>query len=64
MWLSIEWKGFEFYFELSNEERLKLLFNLREKNMNITALPQKINTTRKKRSRHVSRLTEFNLTQR
>jgi predicted transcriptional regulator len=52
----------DLYFELSNKERLKLLFNLREKNMNITELSHKIDTTTQECSRHVSRLTDFNLT--
>jgi len=51
----------DLYFELSNEERLKILHHLREKNMNITSLAQKIETTTQECSRHVSRLTEFNL---
>jgi len=53
----------DLYFELSNEERLKILYNLREKNMNITSLAQKMDTTTQECSRHISRLAEFNLIQ-
>ena len=53
----------DLYFELSNEERLNILYNLREKNMNITALSQEIDTTTQECSRHVSRLAEYNLIQ-
>jgi len=53
----------DLYFELSNEERLKILHHLREKNMNITSLAQKIDTTTQECSRHISRLADFRLIQ-
>ena len=54
----------DLYFELSNEERLKILHNIREKNMNITALAQTVDITTQECSRHIARLSDFNLIQR
>jgi len=54
----------DLYFELSNEERLKILHSLREKNMNITALAQTVDITTQECSRHIARLADFNLVQR
>ena len=54
----------DLYFELSNEERLKILHNIREKNMNITALAQTVDVTTQECSRHIARLSDFNLVQR
>ena len=51
------------YFELSNEERLNILYSLREENMNITSLAQRIDVTTQECSRHTSRLAEVNLVQ-
>jgi predicted transcriptional regulator len=54
----------DLYFELSNEERLKILYSLREENMNITSLAQRIDVTTQECSRHTSRLVDVNLVQR
>jgi predicted transcriptional regulator len=54
----------DLYFELSNEERLNILYILREESMNITSLAQRIDVTTQECSRHASRLTEVNLVQR
>ncbi len=53
----------DLYFELSNEERLKILYSLREENMNITTLAQRIEVTTQECSRHTSRLSDVGLVQ-
>jgi predicted transcriptional regulator len=54
----------DLYFELSNEERLNILYILREESMNITSLAQRIDVTTQECSRHTSRLADVNLVQR
>jgi predicted transcriptional regulator len=49
-------------FELSNEDRLKILINLSEKPSNLTTISKKLDLTTQETSRHISRLTELNLT--
>jgi predicted transcriptional regulator len=51
-------------FELSNEDRLLILLRLLEEPSNLTNLSKKLNLTTQEASRHVSRLTEVNLTRR
>ena len=53
----------DLYFELSNEERLNILYSLREENLNITSLAQIIDVTTQECSRHTSRLADVNLVQ-
>lgn len=53
----------DLYFELSNEERLNILYSLREENMNITTLAQRMDVTTQECSRHTSRLSEVGLVQ-
>jgi len=53
----------DLYFELSNEERLNILHSLREENMNITSLAQRIDVTMQECSRHTSRLSDIGLVQ-
>jgi predicted transcriptional regulator len=53
----------DLYFELSNEERLNILYSLREESMNITSLAQRIDVTTQECSRHTSRLSDINLVQ-
>jgi len=53
----------DLYFELSNEERLNILYSLREENLNITSLAQRIDVTTQECSRHTSRLADVNLVQ-
>jgi len=53
----------DLYFELSNEERLKILYSLREENVNITTLAQRIDVTTQECSRHTSRLADIGLVQ-
>jgi len=54
----------DLYFELSNEERLNILYSLREENMNITTLAQRLDVTTQECSRHMSRLSDIGLVQR
>ena len=54
----------DLYFELSNEERLNILHNLSEENMNITTLAQRMDVTTQECSRHTSRLSDIGLVQR
>jgi predicted transcriptional regulator len=49
-------------FELSNEDRLQILLNLSENPSNLTHLSKKLDLTTQETSRHISRLTELNLT--
>jgi len=53
----------DLYFELSNEERLNILYSLREENMNITSLAKRIDVTTQECSRHTSRLSDIGLVQ-
>ncbi|UCD43898.1 MAG: helix-turn-helix domain-containing protein [Candidatus Bathyarchaeota archaeon] len=54
----------DLYFELSNEDRVRILQVLRENPLNITNLAKELNVTTQEVSRHVSRLTEVGLTER
>ena len=49
-------------FELSNEDRLRILMNLAEEPSNLTAISKKLDLSTQETSRHVSRLSELNLT--
>jgi predicted transcriptional regulator len=48
----------DLYFELSNEDRLKILQRLGRGRMNVTTLARELGTTNQECSRHVSRLSE------
>jgi predicted transcriptional regulator len=50
-------------FELSNEDRLRILHQLNKKAMNVTNLSRALGLTTQESSRHVSRLGEVGLTQ-
>lgn len=50
-------------FELSNEDRLRILHQLNKKAMNVTNLSKTLDLTTQESSRHVSRLGEVGLTQ-
>jgi len=50
-------------FELSNEDRLRILYQVAKEPMNITNLAKLLDLTIQESSRHVSRLTEAGLTQ-
>jgi predicted transcriptional regulator len=50
-------------FEVSNEDRLRLLRELRDREMNVTAIARTIEVTTQEVSRHLSRLTEVGLTE-
>jgi len=50
-------------FEVSNEDRLRLLRELRDREMNVTAIARAIEVTTQEVSRHLSRLTEVGLTE-
>jgi len=54
----------DLYFELSNEDRVRILHVLRENPLNITNLAKELDVTTQEVSRHVSRLTEAGLTER
>ena len=49
-------------FELSNEDRLEILLRLVKEPSNLTTLSKNLDLTTQETSRHVSRLTEVNLT--
>ena len=51
----------ELLFELSNEDRLMIIFQLKKKSMKIAHLSKKLNFTVQETSRNVSRLNETNL---
>ena len=51
----------DLYFELSNEERLGILYLLREKNNTLTGLSEELGIRNQQCSRHLVRLTEFGL---
>jgi len=48
-------------FELSNEDRLRILLELEEKEMRLTPLSKKLNLTVQETSRHLSRLSDAKL---
>ncbi|MDH5449287.1 MAG: DUF1724 domain-containing protein [Candidatus Bathyarchaeota archaeon] len=50
-------------FELSNEDRLRILYQLDKKAMNVTRLSKALDLTTQETSRHVSRLSDVGLTQ-
>lgn len=50
-------------FELSNEDRLRILHQLNKEAMNVTNLSKALGLTTQESSRHVSRLSEVGLTQ-
>lgn len=50
-------------FELSSEDRLRILQQLRKQATNVTNLSKKLNLTTQESSRHVSRLSDVGLTQ-
>lgn len=50
-------------FELSNEDRLRLLHQLTKEAMNVTSLSKALNLTTQETSRHLSRLGDVGLTQ-
>ena len=50
-------------FELSNEDRLRILHQLNKEAMNVTTLSKALGLTTQESSRHVSRLGEVGLTQ-
>jgi predicted transcriptional regulator len=51
------------FFELSSEERLRILHELDQEPMNVTSLSRELKLTTQESSRHVSRLREAGLTQ-
>ena len=54
---------YELLFELSNEDRHRIMFLLKEKAMNVTNLSKKLDLTKQEVSRHLSRLCKTELTQ-
>lgn len=50
-------------FEVSNEDRLSILRELRDREMNVTTIARTIDVTTQEVSRHLSRLTEVGLTE-
>jgi len=51
----------DLFFEFSNEDRLKILYKLKENKMNISTLSRKLDLTTQECSRHVSRLSDATL---
>ncbi len=51
----------DFYFELSNEDRLGILYRLKEGGMKITSLSREMGITTQECSRHMTRLSEARL---
>jgi predicted transcriptional regulator len=51
----------DIFFELSNEDRLEILFKLQEDHMKVTTLSQKLEITSQECSRHLARLSEAKL---
>ena len=49
-------------FEVSNEDRLRILLQLEEKAMRVTDISRELNLSIQESSRHVSRLSEVSLT--
>lgn len=54
----------ELLFEVSNEDRLKIMEILAAKSMNLTALSKKMCISTQEMSRHVMRLTASGITER
>ena len=54
---------YDLLFELSNEDRHRIMFLLKEKAMNVTNLSKKLDLTKQEVSRHLSRLCKSELTQ-
>lgn len=52
----------DLFFELSNQDRLRILLQLSRKTMNVTNLSKKFSLTKQEVSRHVSRMSEAGLT--
>ncbi len=52
----------DLFFELSNQDRLRILLQLNKKAMNVTNLSKKLSLTKQEVSRHVSRMSEAGLT--
>ena len=51
----------DIFFELSNEDRLEILFKLQEGHMKVTTLSRELEITTQECSRHMARLSEANL---
>jgi predicted transcriptional regulator len=51
----------DIFFELSNEDRLQILFKLQEGHMKVTTLSRELEITTQECSRHMARLSEANL---
>jgi predicted transcriptional regulator len=51
----------DIFFELSNEDRLEILFKLQEDHMKVTTLSRELEITTQECSRHVARLSEAKL---
>jgi predicted transcriptional regulator len=51
----------DIFFELSNEDRLEILFKLREGHMKVTTLSRELEITTQECSRHMARLSEATL---
>jgi predicted transcriptional regulator len=52
----------DLFFELSNQDRLRILLQLNKKAMNVTNLSKKLSLTKQEVSRHVSRMSDAGLT--
>ena len=52
----------DLFFEFSNEDRLRILYKLRESPSTVTSLSRDLNLTTQETSRHLSRLGEIGLT--
>lgn len=53
----------DLFFELSNEDRLRILYQINKEAMNVTNLSKELNLTIQEASRHLSRLSDVGLTQ-
>jgi predicted transcriptional regulator len=51
----------DIFFELSNEDRLEILFKLQEDHMKVTTLSRRLEITTQECSRHIARLSEAKL---
>lgn len=51
----------DIFFELSNEDRLEILFKLQEDHMKVTTLSQELGLTTQECSRHIARLSDAKL---
>jgi predicted transcriptional regulator len=54
----------DLYFELSNEDRLKILYKLQETPMNVTKISRELDITTQECSRHITRLSTAMLVER